>query len=628
MMNKINLLRSVLKPSLWVVVFLLVSWSSFAEVNKIRVTWNSDPSTSLVLIWNQISGSNPYVLFDNVDHGSDEHSYAYRYDNVVTKEAKGMNNAYAKLKDLQPGTTYYFMIGDSEGCTKRYFATTISDAPNTRLSIIAGGDSRNLREARLNANKLVAKLHADVVLFSGDMTGGNTGPEWERWLDDWQSTISDNGRITPIVVARGNHEFDNKTLYDLFATASQEMYYALNFGGGLLRVYTLNSMVAPGGNQAAWLQQDLQNNADKTWKMAMYHYPIRPHTAKKPERNDQYEAWAELFHDYQIQLAIECDAHLVKTTWPIRPSTEPGSQEGFIRDDVTGTVFAGEGGWGAPLRPANDEKNWTRNSGSFNQFKWIFVDQNGIELRTVKVDNADQVETVTAETRFSPPTGLIIWNPSNGPVVEIRRDRSFLPPTPNDDMLAVKDGTASMEVLDFGAKRINNTIVIEWKVINEPCQLQYEVMRSINGGTFEVIGIMDARCNGGGNYKLEDIKAIEGGVTERTRVNYKLVRLTDGNREIMAGKQEQSDNLDGLPKLMPDANSQVTLKYNLSTQGMVTIHLFDQENYETMRLGVGEKPPGTYLEHVKLASIPSGKYLLSVKSKNKTIIRYQVLIRP
>jgi hypothetical protein len=33
-----------------------------------------------------------------------------------------------------------------------------------------------------------------------------------------------------------------------------------------------------------------------------------------------------------------------------------------------------------------------RESGKFNQFKWSFFDQDKIEVRTVKVDNADEVE--------------------------------------------------------------------------------------------------------------------------------------------------------------------------------------------------------------------------------------------
>ena len=35
------------------------------------------------------------------------------------------------------------------------------------------------------------------------MTGGDSNREWKEWLDDWQLTIGQDGRMTPIVPARG-----------------------------------------------------------------------------------------------------------------------------------------------------------------------------------------------------------------------------------------------------------------------------------------------------------------------------------------------------------------------------------------------------------------------------------------
>jgi len=95
------------------------------------------------------------------------------------------------------------------------------------------------------------------------------------------------------------------------------------------------------------------------------------------------------------------------------PSNTGGSDEGFIRDDVNGTVYVGEGCWGAPLRSNNDDKNWTRNSGQFNHVNWIFIDQNNVEARKIEVDNSTSSGVNTDATRFATPNGLSIWNPSN-----------------------------------------------------------------------------------------------------------------------------------------------------------------------------------------------------------------------
>ena len=58
---------------------------------------------------------------------------------------------------------------------------TAPDNPYERLSIIAGGDSRNHRKARCKANFLVSKLRPHAVMFGGDMTGGDIERQWKVW---------------------------------------------------------------------------------------------------------------------------------------------------------------------------------------------------------------------------------------------------------------------------------------------------------------------------------------------------------------------------------------------------------------------------------------------------------------
>jgi hypothetical protein len=113
-------------------------------------------------------------------------------------------------------------------------------------------------------------------------------------------------------------------------------------------------------------------------------------------------------------MAVECDSHTVKRTWPVRPSEEPGSDEGFIRDDKFGTVFVGEGCWGAPIRNNDDDKNWTRASGKFNQVNWISVASDRILCRTVMVDKVEQFGTVDDGAPAQAPDGLVLWEPESG----------------------------------------------------------------------------------------------------------------------------------------------------------------------------------------------------------------------
>jgi hypothetical protein len=400
----------------------MLALQAFSATGRFRLVWENDPSTSAIIAWDQLSGSDPVFFMDVNNFGQNYSEYGVKKHPEILV-AEGMNNQFVRLQGLIPNTTYYFIVKDSEGTSRQLFFTTAPNKADQRLSIIAGGDSRNYREARRDANLMVAKLRPHCVLFGGDFTASDTPAEWQEWLDDWQLTIAKDGRMTPIVVTRGNHEESNRTIINLFGLRSQDVVYAFNIGGDLARIYTLNTLIPVGGSQRDWLESDLRSHAQVQWKLAQYHHPMRPHTKRKAEKNDQVVMWAPLFQEFGMNLVIECDAHVVKSTWPIRPDNGPQSFEGFIRDDEKGTVFIGEGCWGAPLRANDDDKPWTRASGSFNQFNWIFIDREKIEVRTIMTDGASRVADISPSNIFLPPVGIRIWDPpsGNGAVIVIKK---------------------------------------------------------------------------------------------------------------------------------------------------------------------------------------------------------------
>jgi hypothetical protein len=390
-----------------------------AATNKYRLMLRTDPATSSVIGWNQVSGTGATVYYGTTDYGTAWASYSNSKTIDRSISYLGMNNCFARLTGLQANTVYYFVIKDSEGTSQRFSFKTLPNSPTQRLSIIAGGDSRNNRTPRQNANRLVAKLRPHAVMFGGDMTDTGTNTQWAEWFDDWQLTIASDGRMFPVIAARGNHESSNAIIENLFDVPSSNVYYALTLGGSLVRAYTLNTEITISGSQTTWLSGDLSANNNVTWKIAQYHKPMRPHEAGKAEGNNQYTYWSGLFQQYGVKLVVESDAHTVKTTWPLVPSTAAGNDMGFVRDDANGSVYVGEGCWGAPLRSNNDDKSWTRNSGMFNHFNWVFIDQTKIEVRTINVDNASSVSSVSDANIFSPPANLNIWTPSNGALITI-----------------------------------------------------------------------------------------------------------------------------------------------------------------------------------------------------------------
>jgi len=402
-------------------LFLFTSYFVFGATDDYRIMWRQDPATSMVIGWNQISGSNATVYYDTIDRGSNVG--AYRFSKTVDRSnaTRSMNNRFARLTNLQPNTAYYFVIADGNSTSQRFWFKTTPNNSSERLSFIAGGDSRNGRVTRQHANTLVKKLRPHAVFFTGDFTDDDTSAEWNNWFEDWQQTVGNDGRLIPIVATRGNHESNDQVLIDLFDLPNAPIYYRTIFGGGLLSLYTLNTEISMSGNQKTWLGNTLASD-NSTFKMANYHKPVRPHTSPKSEGTNQYAHWIPFFDQYDMDLVVECDSHTAKSTWPIKASSGAGSDEGFIRDDQDGTVYVGEGCWGAPLRVADDAKNWTRDLGRFNQFKWIFVDQSKIEVRSVRIGDPANVGTVSDNNIFTPPANLNINNPANGSTIVINKN--------------------------------------------------------------------------------------------------------------------------------------------------------------------------------------------------------------
>jgi len=405
--------------------------------DKLRLVWNDDPTTTMTLAWNQRWGEG--VLY----YGEDpKHLTPQRPQRQV--HYRGMNNTFARLRNLLPNHRYYFQVCTQGQCTPlSYFKTApVGLEP---FCFVAGGDSRSIPKGRIRGNRLVAKIRPLFVLHGGDFTKHGDAHEWQRWLDEWQMTRSDDGQMYPLVVTHGNHENrDHLMLNRLFDVPNPWGYFQLNFN--LLSLYVLNTELEPNvgwfdlrakgehpneiyqrwDEQTHWLDEALRIDPHR-WKVLSYHRPLRPHRASKPEGRLRYLDWAPLLYRYGVKLAIESDSHLVKYTQPLKPDLL--GEEGFVVDKQ-GTTFIGEGSWGAPTRANDDDKSWTLASGSFWQFKVIGVSASSLSIYTVKFGDEvtpydpKEVESLSAMDRQANPlrlpAHLDLWRiPNRGTLLEL-----------------------------------------------------------------------------------------------------------------------------------------------------------------------------------------------------------------
>ena len=411
-------LTKIRLPKVFMVV-LLIGWAPLeaeetntSQTEKYRIVWFEDPTTTATFVWNQLKGNPATLHYGTKDHDRKftEYPGKQKADKVV--DFDGMKNCMVTLRNLSPDTSYFICLSDEYGVSRRFYFHTAPNTPKP-FSFIAGGDSRNHRNVRQAANTMVQKLQPLFVAFTGDMINQDNATEWNDWLNDWQLTTNDNGRLIPIAPHRGNHEARAVSVPNHFGMP-KDSYAAFNIGGKLLRYYILNSQIPADGAQGAWLKDDLKNNADGvTHLVAGYHKPMRPHTSGKALGRNPY-TWADTFYDYGFDLVLESDSHVMKRTLPVKPDATGKGGFTAAPDDPKATIYVGEGCWGAPLRAANVNYPWTVDRAAFNGFDWVQVTPDALYDKTVKVDNVSSVGEIDPKDPYKNPTNLELWNPNGG----------------------------------------------------------------------------------------------------------------------------------------------------------------------------------------------------------------------
>jgi hypothetical protein len=250
---------------------------TFGNTSKYRLSWRDDPATTMVVGWNQDNGGNSILYYSDNDFGTNISKYKERKKESHSTSFGKLNSKFVRLTNLRPNTVYYFLIKDSNSTSKRLSFRTAPAKPQ-QISFIAGGDSRTNKDGRIKGNKLVAKLRPLFVMFGGDYMADGSAKRWAQWLDDWQETISEDGRLYPLLPAMGNHEYFSNhkkvsMLTKLFDIKGDNGYYALSFCEDMIRTYVLNSELGKSNDkslwsaQSKWLMQDLSKHKSQLGKL-------------------------------------------------------------------------------------------------------------------------------------------------------------------------------------------------------------------------------------------------------------------------------------------------------------------------------------------------------------------------
>ncbi|MCB9915934.1 MAG: fibronectin type III domain-containing protein [Planctomycetes bacterium] len=322
-------------------------WTPLAGTQpaQVRVVWTTAPSTRATISWSTRAASevNRAVLVPA--GGGDELAFASARDGRYSGSADegGAWYHHARVHDLAPDTLYEFRV-ESDGARSRTLRFRTAPADDRAFTLVYGGDSRTVHADRQRMNRFVAQLaaeRADLLAFvhGGDyVTDGNEWSQWSLWLSHHELTTAADGRVLPLVPARGNH--DGGPLYrEIFDDPwGAERDYGATVLAPELALVTLDTNAPTAGAQADWIAATLPAlRRAHRWLLVQYHRPMWP-ALKSP--SPAKDLWVPLFEASDVDLVMESDGHVVKRTVPIRADAQ----------DPTGVTYIGEGGLGAPQR--------------------------------------------------------------------------------------------------------------------------------------------------------------------------------------------------------------------------------------------------------------------------------------
>jgi PKD repeat protein len=419
---------------------LLAVEQAYAGSKWVRLAWQGDASSEATISFTADgSNNNPYVSYGYSTNESNWSTQAVTF----TASMASITSKHVRMANLAADSAVYFRVCDDSGCGDRFWFKTAA-ADNSPFVFVAGGDTRTGWSNRQDGNRLIAKTRPLFVMHGGDFTNSNNNSEWTQWLNDWELSYSSDSidgfsykRIYPMVSTHGNHEDgDISTICKMLGVdadrnnscSAYDTYYDVVVSP-LLRVYTLNSQFMSQSStlqnaQNNWLESELINNGSSAvWRVAQYHKPMFPHYSGKADNQTLFNWWAQDFYDYGMNLVVESDTHLTKLTEVVAPSGS--SFAGSAQGVSAGTVYVGEGSWGAPARSANDAKSWTVDLASIQQFKVISVSDTQMEVRTAQFDGSPSTLSKADRDADSTvlPTNINWWMANNvGEVLTVETD--------------------------------------------------------------------------------------------------------------------------------------------------------------------------------------------------------------
>lgn len=345
-----------------------VSPARAAEHEHTYLTWQDEDTATKITVNYHVreAGHETTVFYDTEPRQGNRAKYRFQAQGK-SHHFQGMGDERwvhsAELTGLEPGGTYYFVVGaeSEEYNREQKFRTLPSDGRPVRFA--TGGDmgvwpmARKLMELAAKQEPAALIIGGDIVYENGDLSKMNW---YDKWLNDCdQALVTPAGFKVPLILAIGNHETTKEErptketkapYYYQYFPQGGAPNFARRLGANAVMIALDSGHTLTHEAQAPWLRETLAKYADVTNRYTVYHVPLYP-------SHRDYEGglsvagrthWLPLFDEFKLTASFENHDHTFKRTKPLRAG----------KVDPAGTVYFGDGCMGVPPREIKNGSAW------------------------------------------------------------------------------------------------------------------------------------------------------------------------------------------------------------------------------------------------------------------------------